>query len=235
MKRTGSSNIASRSSLVKLGNRSRSTVPSSLNRRMSSQLPPNSTRERPGARILQHPPRLRRDHSRLVEIAGRRVRQQFLVRQARPQEITEAAGQRVVRQRTVDVAEPAARPRVLRGACAPSRACVDDESIEEVRRHQDADDVTRASPFRGRGRPSGTRAVVSAADRRVSLGDERASIRAPGELRPAHRGASARRRGVSSRPIASRSLIHRNSRGWRRGPSLRRPSRGHQVRAFDAP
>src|SRR5688572_2192211 len=101
MNRIGSSNIAWRRLLSKPGNRSVSTVFSSSKRRKSSQFPPNSaasprTRTRS---FLQHAPRLRGEDLGLTQFTPARDGEQLVVRHARPQEVAQPAGQRVVRQR----------------------------------------------------------------------------------------------------------------------------------------
>src|SRR5436190_2243609 len=48
--------------------------------------------------VLEHPPRLRQEHFALMQIADLRVRQEFRVRHAGPEEITEPAREFVVGQ-----------------------------------------------------------------------------------------------------------------------------------------
>ena len=76
---------------------------------------PELHRQGPAARVLQHPPRLRFDHSRLMQVACRSVPQEFRIRHARPQEIAQSAGQIVIRKwlnsTTLRVVDPISKPR----------------------------------------------------------------------------------------------------------------------------
>ena len=56
-------------------------------------------RQAADAVVLQHPPGLGGEHLGLVQVAGRGVGQQLVVRHARPEEVAQPAGQGVVRQR----------------------------------------------------------------------------------------------------------------------------------------
>ena len=82
-------------------------------------------REVPDAAVLQHPPGLRAEHVGFAQIPGRRVLHQLLVRHARPEEVAQAAGDFIVRQ----------RPHVS-GRCRAIGQRID--AVAEVRRHQDA-------------------------------------------------------------------------------------------------
>ncbi len=98
-KRTGSSNIDRRSSSLKVLNRARSTLLCSSNRRKSSQLPPNSVARPRTAVVTQHATGLCHQHLGTVQVAGRGPGQQLRVGHARPEEVAQAAGQVVIRQR----------------------------------------------------------------------------------------------------------------------------------------
>ncbi len=82
-------------------------------------------RQMPDVAVLHHPPCLRGEHVGLVQIAGCRVFHQLLVWHARPEEVAQATGQFIVRQ----------RPHVSRWRRAAGQRV---DAVAEMRRHQHA-------------------------------------------------------------------------------------------------
>ena len=80
-------------------------------------------RQAPDAIIVQQPPRLGHQHPGSAQVTGGGTRQQRRVGHARPEEIAQAAGERVIRQWP----DGGARPRQV-------------DAVAEVRRHEHADD-----------------------------------------------------------------------------------------------
>jgi hypothetical protein len=165
---------------------------------MSSQLPANSVAEVPGATVLHHPPGLARlSTSAFAQIPGRRVLHQLLVRHARPEEVTQAAGDFIVRQ----------RPHVS-GRCRANRQRVD--TVAEVRRHQHARHGVANRVFV-------TETLI--AQRTVEREEvvrlrlrQRPAVRPP-RTRAARRGGSASARPWPARSARTFPFIARSSRG----------------------
>ena len=202
--RTGSSNIAWRSSLVNAGEAlaiDRVRAPGSGGSRASCRRTP------PRGRAPADPSSIRRAWAaitpRLVQIAGGGARQQLVVRQARPEEVTEAAGQRVVGER-LDV------------ACGVSRQI---EPVEEVRRHQDRHDqrlphrVLVVEAVLARARVVG--AEIGRARRSSAAGDRRGCANASSASR-CFGSASRRTRSASRSAIVDEAEIEadRLERPW---------------------
>ena len=138
-KRIGSSNIARRSSSLK---RREPLAIDAVVLLEPAEVEPVAAElggQAADAVVAQHPPGLGDEHLGPVQVAGGGAGQQLLVGHARPEEVAQAAGQGVVRQR------PDARPR-------PRQV----DAVAEVGRHQHADDrvahgVLVAQPVRRRG------------------------------------------------------------------------------------
>ena len=122
-KRIGSSYIAWRSSLVKLGEPLAIDAVVFLEAAEVQPVAGELRGQAPDAVVAEHAPRLRDQHLRLVQVAGGGVCEQLVVGHARPEEVAQPAGQGVVRQR-------------LRGLARPGPI----EAVAEVGRQQHAGD-----------------------------------------------------------------------------------------------
>ena len=130
-KRTGSSNIAFRRSVLKLGNRSRSTVLMLVKLAETEPIAAKLDRQIACPVVFQHAARFGGNDFRLLQIPVRRPGQQFVIRHARPKEIAQPACEFIVRQ-GLDVLRPVASgsgfragDRVLTGTirAAPCLLC----------------------------------------------------------------------------------------------------------------
>ena len=98
-KRMGSSYIAWRSSLVKLGEPLAVDAVVLLEAAELQPVAGELRGQAADAVVAEHAPRLRDEHLRLVQVARGGVGQQLVVGHARPEEVAQPAGQGVVRQR----------------------------------------------------------------------------------------------------------------------------------------
>ena len=206
-KRIGSSNIASRSSFVKLGEPLAVDGVVFFEAADVEPVAGEFRRQAPSAAVLQHPPGLGGEHVRLVQIAGGGVLHQLLVRHARPEEVAQAAGECVVGER-LDIRCLARR----RSPDVPSeRRRID--AVTEIRRHQHAGHRV-ANRFLVAEMLFAQRTVEARGGRRLPPSSAAGDTPAP-RTPAAPRGASVRRRPWPAPARARSRSSARSSRGPR--------------------
>ena len=151
-------------------------------------------RQAPGAPILQHSPGLRGEHLGLVQIAGRGMLHQLFVRHARPEEVAQAARERIVGERPTSAVSvalsgsperarrallPRRERRGRRGSRSAATSARSSRRRESPLRDRDADRAANGKSRAGRPiRPSSTAVDRPAARTRAARRDDSGSAAA---------------------------------------------------------